>query len=68
MTCNRLKVISDCIDMVGQSVYLKHYVKHELLSVPSVRRHGTLAMIMANLAKSWLTMVPLSRYWQIMIH
>ena len=25
-------------------------------------------MIMANLAKSWLTMVPLSRSWQIMIH
>ena len=28
---------------------------------PSVRSHGTLAMIMVNLAKSWLTMVPLSR-------
>ena len=25
-------------------------------------------MIMVNLAKSWLTMVPLSRSWQIMIH
>ena len=34
----------------------------------SVRSHGTLAMIMLNLAKSWLTMVPLSRSWQIMMH
>ena len=25
-------------------------------------------MIMVTLAKSWLTMVPLSRSWQIMIH
>ena len=25
-------------------------------------------MIMVNLAKSWLTMVPLSRSWQIIIH
>ena len=36
-------------------------------SLPSVRNHGTLAMIMVNLANSWLTMVPLSRSWQIMI-
>ena len=36
--------------------------------LPSVRSHGTLAMIMVNLAKSWLTMVPLSRSWLIMIH
>ena len=35
---------------------------------PSVRSHGTLAMIMVNLAKSWLAMVPLSRSWQTMIH
>ena len=35
---------------------------------PSVRSHGTLAMILVNLAKSWLTMVSLSRSWQIMIH
>ena len=34
---------------------------------PSVRSHGTLAMIMVNLANSWLPMVPLSRSWQIMI-
>ena len=33
-----------------------------------VRSHWTLAMIMVNLAKSWLTMVPLSRSWQIMMH
>ena len=32
------------------------------------RSHGTLAKIMVNLAKSWLTMLPLSRLWQIMIH
>ena len=31
-------------------------------------RFETLAMIMVNLAKSWLTMVPLSSSWQIMIH
>ena len=37
-------------------------------SVPSLRSHGPLAMIMVNLAKSWLTMVPLSKSWQIMIH
>ena len=36
--------------------------------MPSVRSHGTLAMIMVNLAKSWLTMVPLPRSWLIMIH
>ena len=35
---------------------------------PKVRNHETLAMIMVNLAKSWLTMVPLSSSWQIMIH
>ena len=29
-----------------------------------LRNHGTLAKIMASLAKSWLTMVPLSRSWQ----
>ena len=38
------------------------------MSIPSVQSHGTLDMIMVNLAKSWLTMVPLSRSWQIMIH
>ena len=35
---------------------------------PSVRSHGTLAIIMVNHAKSWLTMVPLLRSWQIIIH
>ena len=29
---------------------------------------GTLAMIMVNLAKSWLTMVPSQRSWLIMIY
>ena len=32
--------------------------------MPSVRSDGTLAMTMVNLAKLWLTMVPLSRSWQ----
>ena len=40
----------------------------QFLCISSVRSHGTLAMIMVGLAKSWLTMVPLSRSWQIMIH
>ena len=36
-------------------------ILHFFVSYPSVRSHGTLAMIMVNLVKSWLTMVPLSR-------
>ena len=37
------------------------------IKLSSVRSHGTLAMIMINLAKSWLTMVPFSRSWLIMM-
>ena len=50
-----------------KNVFQKTY-NHKL--VPSVRSHGTLAMIMINLAKSchWLIMAPLSRSWLIMIH
>ena len=44
-------------------------VDHTLIIYgPSVRSHGTLAMIMFILAKSWLIMEPLSRSWQIMVH
>ena len=51
--------------------YIRNKCKNtrlEEIKYSSVRSHGTLAMIMVNLAKSWLTMVPLSRSWQIMIH
>ena len=42
--------------------------KNQNYKDPSVRSHGMLAMIMVNPAKSWLTMVPLSRSWLIMTH
>ena len=35
-----------------------------IINVPSVRSHGTLAMIMVNLAKSCFTMASLQRSWQ----
>ena len=46
----------------------KEVALHETITLPSLRSHGTLAMIMVNLTKLWLTMVPLSRSWHIMIH
>ena len=46
----------------------EHFKRVSIKFFPSVRSHGTLAMIMVNLAKSWLTMVPLPRSWLIMIH
>ena len=35
-------------------------------SDPSVRSDGMIAMVMFDFSKSWLTMVPLSRSWQVM--
>ena len=61
------KLCSKCCLLKIISIFTRKLLC-KLSQVPSARSQGTRAMIVVNLAKSWLTLVLLARSCQIMIH